>query len=164
MLTGLASRSSSPGATSLGFRVGADVDPALVKLPRQACYPHGTLHLMAYRPRPDPSPEDRPACADQVAGGGAQPALSNALAPAPARPATVQGGQVQLPQPPQPQPVQPPAFRRSDYVFALGCNEPLRVKCVEPLGVAILVGCNGVRSRRRATELCTCTEEVDPVF
>ncbi len=128
------------------IRVGAGVDPALGQLPRQVCYPYyGTLRLVAYRPHPDPSPEERPARADNAAAGGAQPAPSSAPPTAPSWPAAVQGSPVQ---PPQPQPVQQPAFRRGDYVLAWGCSEPLRVECGGPLGAVMLVARNGARSRR----------------
>ncbi len=55
--------------------------------------------------------------------------------------------------PPQPQPAQPLAFRYDHYVLSQGCSEPLRIECVGPLGVVILVGRNGAHRRRWAVEL-----------
>ncbi len=118
---------------------------------------HGTLCLVAYRPRPDLSLEERPACIDRAAVGGAPLAPSHQAAHP--RPAAMQDGRGQ---PPQPHAMQSSAFIRGNHVLAQGCSEPLRVECVGPQGVVILVGRNGARSSRRAAELRRCTEEVDP--
>ena len=148
------------------LRIGDGVDPALVQLPRQACLTFGTVRLRVLRPRPEASPEERrprSTPAPPAAPTPPQPLAAPMLAAAPAVEPGTAAGAVLSSEPAYSSP-QPQAFERGSYVQRSGSGEPYRVASAGPLGVAVVWGQDGSRSRVLASRLQLWDGEVSPAI